>query len=370
MSEPAAIWLKERLDGIGRTEVLGAMRIAIGCLLFAQAFDALGELQQVGYFGDHFHMSLIPERFVATRAFYTYMLATRLLLAVIVAVGVQSRPALFLSSCLGFYVLACDKLEFHHNRYALLLYAFLLALTPCDRSWRLVGRRSLADQTGPMWAVYLARLQVALVYVGSGGSKLFDPDWRDGTMVAQRFVRYGGEALAAGIPESVISFFSRPMMTSLIAKGAITSELFIAIGLQFPRTRRVALWWGIIFHSMIEVSSKVELFTWVTLVAYAFFVTMDARARSFEFDGSRALGRLAGRAMRLLDWFVRFDVHAWTPDVKGDVPSKHLIVVTRRDGVRTTGLRAFAAIAESTPLFFVLWAPLELLSRFFGSETP
>ncbi|MEO8875758.1 MAG: HTTM domain-containing protein [Polyangiaceae bacterium] len=353
--------VKAWLDAIGRTEVLGAMRIAIGCLLFAQAFEAYGELQQIGYFADHFHMALIPERYVASRAFYTYLLFTRMLLALPIAIGVQARPALFVSSLLGFYVLACDKLEFHHNRYALLLYTLLLALTPCDRSWRLVGKRTLADQTGPMWAVHLARLQVSIIYLGSGGSKLFDPDWRDGTMVLQRFIRYGGEALAAGVPQSVITFLSQPLLTSLIAKGAIASELFIAFGLQFRRTRRAALWWGIVFHLMIETTSKVELFTWVTLVAYAFFVTMDSRARVIELDGSRSLGRVLGRALRLLDWFVRFDVRPW-PEDRG--PSKHLFVVTRRDGKRVSGLRAYTTIAESTPLFFLLWAPLAVLSRF------
>lgn len=362
MMDRIAKWL----DAIGRTEVLGVMRIAIGCLLFTQAFDAFGELQRIGYFGDHFHMPLIADRFVATRAFYTYMLVTRLVLAVIVTLGIQARPALMLSSLMGIYVLLCDKLEFHHNRYALLLYAFILALTPCDKSWRLIGRRLESDQIGAMWGAWLGRLQVSIIYFGSGGSKLFDPDWRDGTMVAQRFVRYGHEAIEKGVPQFFMHFLASPIMCGLIAKGAIFSELFIAFGLQFKRTRRAALWWGMIFHLMIETTSAVELFTYVTLVAYAFFVTPDVGARKFEFDGSHFASKFAGRAIRWLDWFSRFDVSAWPEQ---DVAAKHSIVVTTREGKRVTGIDAWAGVAEAIPILFLLWAPSAIVASLLGGNT-
>jgi Vitamin K-dependent gamma-carboxylase len=349
------------LNAQGRTEVLGVMRIAIGCLLFAQAFDALGELQRVGYFGDLFHMPLIADRFVPTRAFYMYTLVIRLILAVIVALGIQARPALFISSALGIWVLLCDKLEFHHNRYALLLYAFLLSLTPCDKSWRLIGKKIESDQTGPMWALYLARLQVSIIYLGSGGSKLIDPDWRDGTMIALRVSHGASDAISKGVPQAFMDFLATPMMSSLIAKGAIFSELFIAFGLQSKRTRRFALWWGMIFHLMIETTSAVELFTYVTLVAYAFFVTPDVQARKFQFDASNAFAKFAGRALRLLDWFSRFEVSAWADDIAA---SDRAIVVTRRDGTRVTGFEAWTAVAEATPLFFLLWVPSAALATF------
>lgn len=350
-------WLAET----GRTEVLGAMRIAFGCFLFAQAFDAYRELGEIGYFGDLFHMSFLPAKWVASRAFYTYLLDTRLVLAVMVALGLQARPALAVSSLLGLYTLACDRLQYHHNRYALLLYAFLLALTPCDRSWRLVGRRTKEDEIGPMWAVWLARAQVSFVYLASGGSKLLDPDWRGGLMMAQRFSQYGYQAVDKGVPQSVVDFLSTPTMTSLIAKGAIFSELFIACALWSPRLRRVALWWGMLFHLTIETTSQVELFTWVTLVAYAFFATMDARARTFEADGSKPLGRFLVRAVRALDWLSRFDAHTWQPDA---ATSKHTVVVTRRDGKRVTGLAAWVVVAEATPLLFPMWAPLAFVATF------
>lgn len=362
MSELRALsWLESVAD----TKVLGAMRIAFGSFLFAQAFDAYRELGTVGYFGDLFHMPILPERLVASRAVYMYLLDARLLLAAMIAIGLQARPALVTSSLLGLYTLLCDRLQYHHNRYALLLYAFCLALTPCDRSYRLVGRRTKAGEVGPMWGVWVARAQISLIYLASGGSKLFDPDWRGGVMMAQRFARYGYQAVERGVPQAVVDFVSQPAMASLIAKGAIATELSIAVGLWIPRTRRAALWWGMLFHFMIETTSQVELFTWVTLVAYGYFVTMDDRARTFAFDARMPTARWLARLVRALDWLSRFEVRAWQED---DVGGKHLVVVTDRAGKRSTGFRAWIAVAEAIPALFPLWAPLALVGSFRTKE--
>jgi hypothetical protein len=112
---------------------------------------------------------------------------------------------------------------------------------------------------------------------------------------------------------------------------------------------------------MIETTSAVELFTYVTLVAYAFFVTPDVNARKFQFDGSNAQAKFAGRALRFLDWFSRFEISAWSEDT---AKSDHAIVVTRRDGTRVTGLDAWSTVAEATPIFFLLWVPSAAVAAF------
>ncbi|HEX7664551.1 MAG TPA: hypothetical protein VF407_08575, partial [Polyangiaceae bacterium] len=139
----------------------------------------------------------------------------------------------------------------------------------------------------------------------------------------------------------------------------------IAIGLWLRRTRRAALWWGMLFHFMIETTSQVELFTWVTLVAYGFFATMDDRARTFAFDASVPRGRILGRLVRAFDWLSRFEVVGWKED---DVGGAHLVVVTNRDGTKSTGFSAVIAIAEALPILFPLWAPLALVGTFLTKE--
>jgi hypothetical protein len=352
--------LRRWRDELGDAYVLGAVRVALGLLLFADALRALRDLRD-GYFGDAFHWPLLPEALVAPYAAYAAIVVARLLLAVAVVAGLRARAALLASALLGTYVLLCDRLQYHHNRWALCCYAALLAFAPCDRSFFLGP--PAGTRVGPLWAARLAQAQLALVYVASGGSKLLDADWRSGQVLLERFRLFGDQATAAGVPSRVVAWMTQPDPASLLAKLAIATELLLAVCLFSRRTRVAALWWGVWFHLVIEATSRVEGFTWLTLAMYALFVTPDVRARKLFFDGSRAKGRWASRAVRMLDWFARFEVKPWAPDAAPG-PRGHAVVVVRRDGSRATGVRAFAMVARCTPLLFPLWAPLALVASF------
>ncbi len=346
-------------DEVGDTYVLGEVRVAIGVLLFLNALRAVRELEY-GYFGDAFHWPILPEALVASRAAYTVVVVAQLLLAVLVVAGYRARFALLVSSLAGTYVLLCDRLEFHHNRWALYCYALLLSFSPCDRSFY-VARDTLTTRVGPLWAARLAQLQLSLIYVASGGSKLLDPDWRSGRVILGRFALYGYQAVESGVPQSVVDRLTQQDVTGPLAEIAIATELFLAIGLWRRSTRVVALWWGVWFHLVIELTSRVETFTWLTLAIYALFATPDVRARKLFYDSSRLRGRWAARLVSMLDWLARFEVKAWAPD---DVQKGHAVVIVRRDGTHATGVRALAMIARATPPLFPLWAPLAFVASF------
>jgi hypothetical protein len=263
-----------------------------------------------------------------------------------VVVGSRARWALLASALLGTYVLLCDRVQFHNNRWALACYSMLLALTPCDRG---------APREGPLWAARLAQVQVALIYVASGGSKLLDPDWRSGRVLAERMSLYGSQAVAAGVPQGVLDGLSQPGVAHAMATFAIATELLLSVGLWPRRTRAFALWWGVWFHLTIEATSRVESFTWLTLAMYALFATPDARARKLVYDEARPRERALVRAVAALDWLARFDLQPRPPGSAG--PG---LVVVGRDGTEVSGLRAFAAVARGLPLLFPLWVPLQL----------
>jgi hypothetical protein len=348
--------LRRFRDEVGDVTVLGRIRLALGLMLFLGALRAVRELQ-AGYFGDVFHWPLLPESLVPPAAVYTAVVSAQLLLAVLVVAGYRARTALALCALLGLYVTACDRLQFHNNRYALLLYALLLSLSPCDRS---VHLGPPAPRTGPMWAARLAGVQVSIVYLASGGSKLLDPDWRGGVVLLERLRLYGSQAIAAGVPPRVLGWLARPEAASGLAKLAIATELLLAVGLWARPTRTMALWWGVWFHLVIEATSRVEGFSWLTIAMYGVFVTPDVRARRFFYDRSRAKGRAYARAVVLFDWLSRFEVKAWEPD---DVKHGHSVVVVRRDGSLATGVGALAMVARCT-LLFPLWAPLAFAASF------
>lgn len=347
-------------DEVADGYVLGPVRASLGVLLGWHALSAAEELGRIGYFGDVFHVSMIPEGLVPSPRLYAVVLAARLCLAVMVAIGVWARPALVGSAALGLWLLLCDENQFHHNRYSLFCYALLLSLTRCDRSWRATELSVLEPRRGAWWGVRLAQLQVSIVYLASGGAKLLDEDWRDGLVLGDRVVRYAHVANAQGVPKIVTELLARADVASAAAKLAITTELFLCLALWLRPTRVVALWWGLWFHVVIQATSKVETFSILALTLYGVFVTPDYRVRKLRFDPSRFWGRLVGVVVPLLDWFARFEVLPWEPDGQRG----HSVVVVRRDGERATGLSAFAMLTRCLPLLFPLWAPVAFVASF------
>ena len=346
-------------DEIGDAYVLGVVRVVLGLLLFENALRAAREFED-GYFGTVFHWPFLPEIFVPSRGIYAVLVIAQVLLAVLVVAGHWARFSLLASALTGAYVLLCDRLQFHHNRWALFCYAFLLAFSPCDRSWFVAGQ-AVSIRVGPLWAARLAQIQLSIVYLASGGSKLLDADWRGGRVLLERFRLFGEQATARGVPTGLMDLLSQPDVASALAKLAIATELFLAFGLWRRQTRVFALWWGTWFHLIIELTSRVEGFTWLTLGIYGLFCTPDVRGRKLFYDSSRMRGRLVARATSLLDWLARFEIKPWAPDA---VKKGHTVVVVRRDGSHATGLGALAMVARATPLLFPLWGPLALVASF------
>lgn len=339
-------------DETGDTTALRAARAVLGVLLLDAALRAWRELS-IGYFGDAFHWPIVPEALVAPRSVYTAIVVAEGVLAAMATLGVRTRTALMGSALLGTYVLLCDRLQFHNNRWALVCYALLLSLTPCDRR---------DPREGPLWAARLAQVQVALIYVASGGSKLLDPDWRSGRVILERMVLYGHQAVAAGVPRALLDRLAEPGSARALATLAIGTELLLSVGLWPRRTRAFALWWGVCFHLTIEATSRVESFTWLTLATYALFATPDGRARTIVYDASRASERVLVRAIGQLDWLARFELQP-----RSGVSRSGGLVVIGRDGVRAGGLRAFAGVARCIPLLFPLWIPLAVVASFAPS---
>jgi len=342
--------------------VLGLQRLALSALLFLNGGRLVLELRSGGYFGDFFHLPIWPEAWVPSSPLYAGLLAIQALAAVLAFLGWGARGALCCASGVGLFLLGCDRLQYHNNRYALLLFGFLLALTPCDRSFRLARKPftlPLAERIAPTFARKLLQAQVALVYLSSACGKLFDSDWLGGQVLLMRFESVAPFWAGRGVslPNWLEALLSAPLFASFAAKIAISTELFIALGLWFPAARRRALWLGVMFHFWIEVSARVELFSYAMGAAYFAFVTPELRERRFEYDPASPRARAFARVLPWLDWCARFEI-AELRASKG-----RAFRVVDRGGVAHSGLAGVAALAEATPLLFPMWAPLALFTR-------
>ncbi|HYQ30166.1 MAG TPA: HTTM domain-containing protein [Polyangiaceae bacterium] len=345
--------------------VLGLLRIAISALLFFNGLRLVIEFYRSGFFADYFYLPMLPEAWLPSRSGYELLLGLQALAALCALLGFWPREGLLSASCLGLYFLGCDRLQYHNNRYALLLLGFLLAFTPCDRALLLVRGRSHTlpreQRLAPTFARRLFQIQVSLVYLGSTIGKLFDADWRGGQVLFMRYAEAPANCAAHGfpLPAWLIAILTAPWFASLAAKAAISSELFIALGIWLPKTRRLALWLGVLFHISIEITSKVELFSWLMVASYLAFVVPEVRERRFQFAPGNRRAELLARLVALCDWCARFERSPLSPTEQGSAA----FYVTNRAGQRASGALGLAQLAEAIPLFFPLWLPLALYAK-------
>lgn len=342
------------------TYLLGLVRVAFGVFLLIGTYFAFRGVLERGYFADAFFIPILPHAAVASRSVYLALLALRAVAASLTIVGILARPALLVASCIGFYGLLCDRLEYHNNRYVLELLAFLLAFAPCDRSF--VLRNSDPSARGPAWAIWLMKLQISLVYAASAGSKLVDGDWRGGQVLHIRYLHVLDIAAARGkeLPGFVHAALGSPFFAELSSKGAIFGELFLAVGLWLVRTRPLALWLGVMLHFGIQLAAHVEIFSFLMGAAYVLFARPELRERKLRYDASSKDGARVAALVRRLDWLRRFDM---------EVRPGRLEVVDR-DGATTYGFDALVALTRALPILFPFWLPLAIAARLRGGALP
>ncbi len=284
--------------------------------------------------------------------------------AVLVTVGLFTRPALwYLAGFVG-YNLFLTLTEFHHNRAFLLVLLIGTALMPVGGALSLDSLRiPQVSTTGVRWPLTVLRYQVAAVYLASGISKLIDGDWWGGVVVRLRIERYGGEAMAAGIPEAIIDFAATAGFASALAKAAVVTELAIGAGLLWKRSRLAAIWLAVWFHVAIEVFADVQVFSLAGLAALFIWVTPQVRDRVVVLARS-SRGRRGAYLVRALDWTARFRVDASSTESRFAVYDRDGVVREGREGVVTVAGRLPATFPLAAP-FAAVWAIRRLSASAF-----
>jgi hypothetical protein len=130
-----------------------------------------------------------------------------------------------------------------------------------------------------------------------------------------------------------------------VAPVAVFTELVLGIGLWFARTRLATVWIAIVFHLSIEISARVEVFSYAAIAALVIWVTPAARDRVVRLRPDDTVPRFLGAAVRTLDWFGRFRMEPARP---GDAA----VTVVDRDGRILTGRAATRLILTRLPATF------------------
>jgi uncharacterized membrane protein YphA (DoxX/SURF4 family) len=155
------------------------------------------------------------------------------------------------------------------------LFGFYLLLMPSGRAWsldrRLFGAASDVCPLAPAWPLRLMQLNVSLVFVAAGMSKLGGDDWVDG--VALSHVGQLDELFGRFPVPHVL--FETPLLVRLMTWSVIAVELLAPLLLWFRETRRGALLVILLFHLSNEYAMYLFLFHWIMLVGWSTFLTSE-----------------------------------------------------------------------------------------------
>ena len=249
-------------------------------------------------FHDRFHEPFLDRLFDVVPMFgpaaFTASMAIGAIAAVALAIGAATRVAAVLTTAAVGYDLLVSTTHLHNNRAYLFAVLVGLSLAPAGRSlsvdrwWRSRRRLAPRPEVMPGWPLWLLRFECSLVYGASGFSKLVDPDWFGGTVTWGRVVTQEAVLRASVLPEFVQDLLLDRSFHTVAAKLVVLTELFIAVGFWWWRTRPWAVATAVVFHVLIEVSASVQTFSYLAIGVL--FVWADPDLAVLRPDGGRPAG--------------------------------------------------------------------------------
>jgi vitamin K-dependent gamma-carboxylase-like protein len=344
---------------VGDLRAVAVLRVVLGPVVLLHLWPFLQDARDGVSYDDHFwhpYASWMPQ---PSAGLWQAMLWAGVGAAVLMSLGLLTR----LATATAFAVVAGNLLlsttHFGHNRTFLAILLGGMALLPVghqlsvDAWWRRNRGRAYATAVSPLWPLMLLRVQVSLVYLASGTSKLIDPDWFGGLVLWDRVVRNQHHLEPTPLPGWSIDLLTWRPLFYVVAPVVVLSELFVGLGLWGRRTRLAALWVAVLFHVSIEVTASVEVFSLAGIAALAIWVTPVTRDRTLVVPyGARVLPTI----VRALDWFARFRIVEAEPD-------QRTVAVVDRDGTTLTGRAAGCLVLSRLPLTFPLLPVLALVGR-------
>ena len=333
----------------GSTVGLALFRMVVGLMTIRYLIDYARDWSTEGFYGNSFalpYSAAIPQ---PTETVYLLLLGIGILSAATLIVGFRTRAAAITCFLIVAYHLSLNQIWYRHNRYFLVLSLFLVALGPSGTALSLDALRSKIPPVGPLWTVFLIKVQMTLIYLASATSKTMDAGWRGGDVLAGRRL---GPLWNAVMPDFVNRLLPQDTAVRMLTTQALISEFFLAIFVWFKPTRRLAIWWGIFFHGFIEVQYSVLAFTYLTLGTYFIFADLKCGEKTWVYSSqSRILGIVA-RLVPFLDWM--FQIRLATHEGRGQR-------FVNRDGTVYLGLMGWIMLGANLPILYPVFYPLSWL---------
>ena len=337
-------WLDEVFDQPASVRAVAIVRIVLGPSVIWHLRPFLADAIDGTTYLDVFQQKWWPWVPNAPAGLYVALLWIGVAAAVLMTVGLWSRTATWATLAVVAYNFFLSETHFRHNRAFLIILLAGVALCDNGRVLSLdARRRPPPDDRALLWPVWLLRFEAAAIYFASGFSKLIDPDWVGGRVMHDRTLRYQDDArnaLGDTLGDPILEVLTARAFQWVLSPVAVATELFIAFGIWFRRTRLAAVWVAVAFHVGIEVSAQVEVFSVIAIGALAIWTTPSTRDRTLVTPS---------RWVRWLDLTARFDIAV--------VPGASWRMVDR-DGTVLEGQQARRFVRTRLPATF-------LFSRFW-----
>jgi hypothetical protein len=322
------------------------LRVLAGPIVLLHLWPFLSDAFHGRIYSDAFYepyASWYPE---APRQLYVALLVLGAVAAIAMSIGFLTRAATATTFAVVAYNFFLSTTHFHNNRAYLVIVLGLLTVAPAG--W---------NATGPAWPLWLLRFECAAVYAASGTSKLVDPDWFGGTVTWQRVVQDRADLHA--LPNWVVSVATNRDFHTGAAKFIVLTELFIAAGLWSRRTRYAAVWVAVVFHTSIQMSASVQVFSFLAIAVLVVWAVPSTRDRVLRVDVTDPGQRRLANAVRALDWLARFRIE-----------SGAALEVVDRDGTAIRGRAAIAFTLSRLPLTAWFALPSLLLPTVRNARRP
>ena len=328
---------------------LALFRIVVGLMALRYLVGFGRDWSRGGFFGDYFFLpytTLIPQ---PNEAAYLAVLVLGAISAAALIVGSFTRAAAISTLLFVAYHFSLNQIWHRHNRYFLVLSLFLLCLGPSGRALSFDALRLKLPPVGPLWSAFLIKAQMTLIYLASAISKTLEPAWRSGDVLDGRALQM---MWARWMPEFVLNVIPPEAGVRMITAQALASEYFLAIFLWFRRTRRFAIWWGILFHGYIEMQYSVITFSYLTLGTYFNFADLKCGEKRWVYSPQNRFARFVARCIPYLDWVFQMRLATY---------GGHVHRFVDRDGRAYEGVMSWIMLGANLPILYPICYPLSWL---------
>lgn len=265
--------MMERLDQLlgepVRMRSLAVVRIFVGLIAAWHLYPFMSGALKGDTYQDYFYHPYLGWYPELPEPGYAAVLVIGFVAAVAMSAGLFSSATTKVTFGVVAYNLFLSTTHVHNNRAYLVIVLAVLAIAPCGwelsvDGWLRAGRGlASVERTTAAWPLWLLRFECATVYAASGTSKLLNPDWFSGTVTWGRLIEQEAAVRASVLPGWAADLVLERSFHTFAAKLVIATELFIASGLWWRRTRPFALFVAVVFHVMIQFTADVEIFSFL-----------------------------------------------------------------------------------------------------------